>query len=502
MSYEKLVAHARETALLHSVAGLVFWDEQTYLPAKAGAYRAEQHACLAGLIHRRRTAPAVGDWLEELAAGPLAEDPTSESGCVIAYLKRRRDKLVRQPAELVEEISRTASKSHHAWAAARKADDYASFRPWLEKMIELRRAQAEAIGYDQTPYDALLDEYEPGESTENVARVLSSLREELTPLVAAINESGRKPPSEILARNFPVETQESFGKRAAAAIGFDFDAGRLDVTTHPFCGEAGPLDVRLTTRYQQHDFGDGFFSILHETGHGLYEQGLPAEHFGLPTGEAISLGIHESQSRMWENLVARSRGFWEHFFAPAQDAFPEALGDVQLDDWIFAVNESKPSLIRTESDEATYNLHIVVRFELERALIEGDLTAADLPAAWNDAYTKTLGVTPPNDSDGVLQDIHWSEGMFGYFPTYALGNLYAAQLFDQAERDLGPLESRFAEGDFGSLLGWLREKVHQHGCRLSAEELAREVTGEPLSHDALMRHLRTKFGRYYGLAVI
>lgn len=497
--YTQLVEYARETTLLNSIWGLVYWDEQTYMPESAGDYRAEQLAYLCGQVHRRRVAPEVGEWLEALADSPLAADPESDQGCVIREVKRERDRLVKQPVELVEEIARTASQSHRAWAAARKANDFKSFSPWLEKMVELRRRQAEAIGYEATPYDALLEEFEPGETTANVTRVLGALREDLSPLVAEIVHSDRKAPSDLLRRSYPIDRQAEFGREAAEAIGFDFSAGRLDVTTHPFCGGAGPRDVRLTTRYQEHDFGDGFFSILHEAGHGLYEQGLEAEHFGLPTGEAISMGFHESQSRMWENLVGRSRGFWRRFFEPARSVFPEALAGVSLDEWLFAVNESKPSLIRTESDEATYNLHIIVRFELERALVEGDLKVADLPAAWNDAYAKLLGVTPPDDTSGVLQDVHWSEGMFGYFPTYALGNLYAAQLYDQAEKELGGLEEQFAAGEFAYLLGWLREKIHRQGRRLSAPELVVRLTGAPLSHEALMRRLRSKFGDYYAL---
>ncbi|CAL1151160.1 unnamed protein product [Cladocopium goreaui] len=497
-TFERLVAHARETALLTSISGLVEWDEQTYLPRAGADYRAEQSAYLAGLVHRRNTAPEVGDWLAELRDSPLAADPASEAGCVIRQLSHRYERQTRLPAELVEAIARTSSQAQHAWVAARKADDFESFRPWLEKTLKLQREQAAAFGFERSPYDALLEEYEPGETAESVGAVLSGLREELAPLVRQIVESGVNAPSDLVCREFAVQQQEAFGKAAAAAIGFDFEAGRLDVTAHPFCGAAGPRDVRLTTRYQANDFGDGFFSILHEAGHGMYEQGLQADWFGLPPGEAISLGIHESQSRMWENLVGRSRGFWTRFFPQLSEAFPAAMAGVDPDAWWFAVNEAKPSLIRTESDEATYNLHIIVRFELERAMIEGDLEPADLPAAWNEAYANTVGVTPPSDANGVLQDVHWSAGLFGYFPTYALGNLYAAQFFDQAEADLGDLEPAFAEGEFATLLGWLRERIHSVGQRLSAADLVQKVTGKPLSHEPLMRRLRAKFGPLYG----
>lgn len=499
-TFQKLRDHARETALVASIAGLVEWDEQTFLPPAGGEWRAEQQAYLAGVVHRRNTAPELGEWLSTLRVAPEANDPEGDVGCVVRQMTRRYDRLTRLPASLVEEIARTASQSHHAWTAARKADDFAAFLPSLERTLDLQRQRAAALGYEGSPYDALLDEYEPGETAASVGRVLTGLRAELTPLVRQIVESGVSAPGELVRRPFPVDRQAAFGKAAAAAIGFDFDAGRLDVTAHPFCGGAGPRDVRMTTRYNERDFADAFFSTLHETGHGLYEQGLPAEWFGLPPGDAISLGIHESQSRMWENLVGRSRGFWRHFGAPLCDTFPEATRGVDPDDWWFAVNESRPSLIRTESDEATYNLHVVVRFELERAMIEGDLAPADLPAAWNAAYAEVVGISPPSDADGCLQDVHWSAGLFGYFPTYSLGNLYAAQFFDRAEADLGDLDAQFASGEFAPLLGWLRKHIHSVGQRISAAELVERVTGKPLSHEPLIRRLRDKFGPLYRFA--
>lgn len=499
-TFEKLRAYARETALVGSISGLVEWDEQTYMPPSAGDWRAEQQAYLAGVLHSRNTSPELGEWLKELGESDEANEAESDLGSTVREMTRSYDRQTKLPADLVEEIARTSSKAHHAWTAARKADDFKTFQPWLERTLDLQRQRASALGYTDSPYDALLEDYEPGETAASIAKVLGGLRDELAPLVQQIVESGVKAPSEILGRSFPVAQQEAFGKKAAAAIGFDFDSGRLDVTAHPFCGGAGPLDVRMTTRYNEHDFGDGFFSILHETGHGLYEQGLPTDWFGLPAGEAISLGIHESQSRMWENLVGRSRGFWEHFYEPLRQAFPDATSGVDLDTWLFAVNEAKPSLIRTESDEATYNLHIIVRFELEKAMIEGDLAAAELPAAWNEAYERIVGIAPPNDANGCLQDVHWSAGLFGYFPTYALGNLYAAQFFDQAEADLGDLEAAFASGDFEPLLNWLRERIHSVGQRLSASQLVERLTGKPLSHEPLMRRLREKFGPFYRFA--
>jgi carboxypeptidase Taq len=285
--------------------------------------------------------------------------------------------------------------------------------------------------------------------------------------------------------------------RWAEAIGFDFRRGRIDVTAHPFCAGMGPHDCRITTRYDEHDFPMAFFGILHEAGHGLYEQGLPTEHYGLPPGSYVSLGIHESQSRLWENAVGRSRSFWRHFFPLAQQRFPDALSDVGLDDFHFAVNDVRPSLIRVEADEATYNLHIIIRFELERAVLAGELRVADLPGAWRDKYRENLGIEPPSDADGVLQDIHWSAGLIGYFPTYTLGNLYAAQFFAQADADLGGIDGLLARGEFAPLLGWLRDRIHVRGQCYSAAELAVAVTGRPLSHQPLLDLLRGKYDPLY-----
>jgi carboxypeptidase Taq len=497
-TYQALCDHAREAAKLASIMGLLEWDERTKMPPAGGDYRAEQISYLAGEIHKRQTDPRLGQWLDELAESALAADPHSEQGAVIRQLRRQYDKKTKLPQTLVEELSRTAIIGQQTWVAARKADRFDQFQPVLEKTLDLKRAQAAALGYDATPYDALLDEYEPGAKTSEVRATLAALRDVLTPLVEQIVGSARRPDTSALTREFPIEAQEAFGKQAAAAIGFDFSAGRLDVTDHPFCGGGGPRDVRITTRYNAHDFGDAFFSILHEAGHGLYEQGLPTDQYGLPTGEAVSLGIHESQSRLWENQVGRSPAFWEWLLPRAQQQFA-ALKGVSLEEFYAAINDVRPSLIRVDADEVTYNLHILIRFELETALIENDLQAADLPQAWREKYARYLGVASPTDADGVLQDVHWSAGLFGYFPTYALGNLYAGQFFQQAGSELGDLDEGFRRGDFASLLRWLREKIHRHGQRWSAAELAARVTSKPLSHDDWFRQIRAKYCALYDL---
>ena len=336
--------------------------------------------------------------------------------------------------------------------------------PFWQRLVDLKRQEAEALGYADEPYDALLDDYEPGETAAGLAPMLAELRDALIGLLEAIQGSSRRPDRDLLHRHFPRADQERFARLAAEKIGYDLQGGRLDPTAHPFSTGIGPGDARITTRYDENCFSTAFFSVLHETGHALYDQGLPAEHWGTPRGQAVSLGIHESQSRMWENLVGRSRGFWQFFYPEAQKTFP-ALDGVDLKAFHRAVNEVRPNLIRTEADEVTYNLHILLRFELERALVRGDLQVADLPGAWNEKMEAFLGLTPPNYSQGVMQDVHWSAGHLGYFPTYTLGNLYAAQFFARAAKDLGDLEASFARGDFGPLLNWLREKIHSQGNR-------------------------------------
>ncbi|HVX11484.1 MAG TPA: carboxypeptidase M32 [Pirellulales bacterium] len=497
-TYEKLVRFVHETAVLQSIDALLGWDERCLLPPAAADYRAEQMTLLTGLVHQRQTDRRLGEWLEELVDSPLAKDPASETGATVRQLKRQYEKKTKLPQSLVEELARTSVHGQQVWQTARHDNDFASFAPLLQKTVELKRAQAEALGYPESPYDALLDDYEPDERTSHLTNVLTALRDELVPLVAEIRESGRRPNMEILHRHYPAAGQEAFSRDVASRIGFDFSRGRLDVTAHPFCTAPGPHDCRITTRYEERNFSCAFFGTLHEAGHGIYDQGLPAGQFGLPPGEAISMGIHESQSRLWENLVGRHRSFWECFYPAAQGTFT-ALADVPLDVFHFAINAVRPSLIRIEADEATYNLHILIRFELEQDLLSGALAVRDLPGVWNDKYRSYLGVEPPNDAEGVLQDIHWSAGLFGYFPTYSLGNLYAAQFFAQAERDLNGLARQFSAGEFAPLRNWLAEKIHRHGQRYSATQLVQQITGRPLSHEPLLSHLHNKLAPLYGL---
>lgn len=498
--FEQLCTHVKQTALLESANELLAWDERTKLPAEAGHFRADQMTYISGLIHQRQTDPQLGDWLGQLADDKLAADPHSDTGTTIRQLKRSYEKLVKVPQKLVEEMTRAAILGQQAWVEARKADDFKAFEPHVRKMVELKREQAEAVGYAEVRYDALLDDYEPNATTREVSEVLAALRTELVPLTAEIAASSRKPQTQVLTKRYPVDQQEAFGTEMAAAMGFDFSRGRLDVTSHPFCTSLGPNDCRITTRYDEKFFPSAFFGILHEAGHGMYDQGLRKEQFGLPPGTYVSLGIHESQSRMWENCVGRSRAFWEFAFPKLQQQFPEAVSDVDLDTFWCAVNEVKPSLIRVEADEATYNLHIIIRFELEQALINDDLSPADLPQAWNEKYQNYLGIVSPSDADGVLQDIHWSAGLIGYFPTYSLGNLYAAQLFQQAEKEIGPLADQFRAGEFSPLLQWLVEKVHHAGQCYSSAEIVERATGQGISSAPLISYMREKYEQVYGLS--
>ena len=498
-TYQRLIAEIKQISLLGSCAGVLGWDKQTYMPKGGAGHRAEQLALLCGMIHERATAPQIGDWLSEIENSNLVSDPHSEPAVNVRELRRDYDRAIKLPQSLVEELARVATIAQQAWREAREKSDYALFQPHFTKILDLKHQEVNALNTGETPYDTLLDDYEPGETSENLTRVFSGLRDELVELVGAIAESGKKPDENILTRTYPIDQQEAFGKAAAAQIGFNFDNGRLDITTHPFCSGIGPGDTRLTTRYNTHHFSESFFSIMHEAGHGIYDQGLNDEHYGTPMGDSISLGIHESQSRMWENFVGRSEAFWAHFYPKVQAAFPDALSDVFQRDFYAAINAVAPSYIRVEADEATYNLHIMLRFELEQALIDGGLKAEDIPGVWNETFEKYLGITPPDDAQGCLQDIHWSGGGIGYFPTYSLGNLYAAQFFEQARQEVGDLNAQFAEGVFEPLKNWLTEKIYSQGQRYRANELIEVVTGKPLSHEPLMRHLRAKYEPLYGI---
>jgi len=431
----------------------------------------------------------------------LVADPESPEAANVRELRRVHERSRRLSRRLVEETARVTSLAQQEWVAAREQAEFARFEPWLEAIVRLKREEAECVGVGDEAYDALLDVYEPGARSRELERLFEALRRELVPLAAAIRGAPRKPRTAVLRRDFPIDRQRAFGEEVAAAVGFDFERGRLDVSAHPFSTSIGPGDCRITTRFDARNFCDGFFAILHEVGHALYEQGLDPEHRGTPAGEAASTGMHEANSRFWENRVGLSRGFWEHFYPRAKEVFRSTLRGVSLDEFHFALNAVAPSLIRVDADEVTYGLHILVRFEIERALVRGGLAVRDVPAAWREAYRRHLGVEPANDAEGCLQDGHWAEGLLGYFPTYALGDVVAAQLFARAAAELGDLEAQVARGELGGLREWLRERVHRRGGRLPAAHLVEQVTGRPPGPRPLLDALRRKYGELYGVAI-
>jgi len=509
-AYEELIRRSRELGLLSSCSALLGWDEQTYMPPGGSAHRSEQMGHLAGLHHAHTTDPRIGELLAIVEESPLVADPDSPTAVNVRELRRGYARGIKLPRNLVEALARTTSLAQQEWIAARRDADFGRFCPWLDKIVHLKRNEAECLegmldsrGSGASIYDPLLDGYEPGARTSELVVLFQTLRERLVPLVQAIGEAcarrAEKKSEAILTRRYPLDRQKLFGEAVAGTVGFDFQRGRLDVTAHPFCTAIGPGDTRITTRYDEHQFCDAFFGVLHEVGHGLYEQGLPAEHFGTPMGATVSLGVHESQSRLWENAVGRSRPFWMYWFPIARRVFHQALHDATLDQFLAAVNHVAPSLIRVQADEVTYNLHIIIRFELELALLADELPIAELPDAWNQKYREALGITPANHAEGCLQDIHWSAGLVGYFPTYTLGNVYAAQLFAKARADLAGLEKDFSRGDFTGLLAWLRDNIHRHGQRYRPVALIEHATGARPDHRPLISAIECKYGELYGL---
>ncbi|MGC4031815.1 MAG: carboxypeptidase M32 [Tepidisphaeraceae bacterium] len=480
--YSDLAARLHEISTLGSIGAVLGWDEQVMMPPGATAFRAEQSALLAKLGHEKLTDPTTAEILTDVEQAELDADQK----VVVARFRRDFDRATKLPTELVTEMSRTTVLSQSAWADARAKQDFAAFAPWLEKVVNLKRQEAACYGSASgDPYDALLEGYEPGETVASLRPLFADLVPQLVTLLNRVRESKKAAPMHAVERPLPVDAQQRFTNAIAAAIGFDTNAGRLDTSVHPFCTGIAPGDTRITTRYSETDFVGALLGTLHECGHAMYEQGLPkATLFGTALAEATSLGIHESQSRLWENQVGRGEAFWKRFWPTLNDAFGESLRGVTPDEWLFAINGIAPSYIRTESDELTYNLHIALRFDLEHRLINGDLAITDLPAAWNERFKADFGLTVPNDSLGCMQDVHWSAGLLGYFPTYTLGNLYAAAFYEAVSAARPNLQDEFARGDFTGLLGWLRENIHQHGRRYPARELCQRVTGKPRSADA------------------
>jgi carboxypeptidase Taq len=491
--YAGLIDRMKRVHLLGTVDSLLSWDEQVNLPRDSAGLRAEQLALMAELQHAAAGDARIGELLRELEA--RRNTLSGDQGVVLHHARRDYDRVTKLPADFVREKAMHSSHAYHAWAEARAKSDFASYAPFLEKHLVLARREAELLGFGSAPYDYHIDKHDPGLTAAAIGRLFAELKSELVPLVRAITDSPVKARTDIF-RGFPIAQQRAFLTEVTERLGFDYRRGRIDVSLHPFCSGSG-MDIRMTTRFDEDNPLDSLFSSIHETGHGLYEQGLPREHHATALGQPAGMAVHESQSRLWENQVARSRAFWKFFEPRFREKFPAQTQAIPSEELYLAINAVEPTLIRVEADEVTYNLHIVLRFELEKKLFAGELAVRDLPAAWRTAARDLLGLEPAADREGVLQDVHWSGGSFGYFPSYCLGNMLAAQLWFAAQRALPGLEADFARGDFSGLLGWLRTNVHAQGKRHDLLELARRVTGEELSPRFLVQYLRERYGALY-----
>ena len=494
--FQPLLARMQELKDLSGAIGLLTWDQETYLPKKGAAGRADQLATLQALHHERLVDPKLG----ELIAGAETHGSLdADSRAMVRVLRWERDRAVRVPESLVRELSQAQSRGLNAWHQARSERSFASFKPALARLLELRRAEADAIGYDGGErYDALLDAFEPGMRTGRLQGVLEALERQLVPIANALCE--RPAPRDWLSGEFPKAAQWRLCERLLDDMGFDREAGRLDESVHPFTGGTHALDVRLTTRVNTKDLRQALYGAVHEGGHGLYEQGFSAAHHRTPLSSAPSMGMHESQSRLWENMVGRGRAFWRRYAPLLVAEFPEALKGADAEGLYRAANRVTRSPIRVDADEVTYNLHILLRFQLELLLVRDALPLDELPSQWNERTERMIGVRPTDDVQGVLQDIHWAYGELGYFPTYALGNLYAASLFAAAGRELTGLEGSIERGDFAPLRNWLKERVHSQGHRYPAEELVTRITGTGLTDTDFVAYVKRKFGDMYGVS--
>lgn len=494
--YEEYKSINQKAADLGYASAVLGWDQEVYMPAKGFATRGRQMATLATLAHELLTDEKYGNLLTELSGrGDLDENERANIRLSLEDYEKNR----KLPPAFVNKLTEQTSASYNSWIQARKQNDYSVYAGELGKMIALKIEQASLFGYELHPYDALMDEYEKGATVAQLDPVFAGVKRLLPGLLDRIRQAKQVDDS-FLNKYYSKDKQWDFSIEVLKSIGYDFEAGRQDLSEHPFTVSFSAEDVRVTTRVNEHDLASLLWSSIHEGGHALYEQGLPAEEYGLPLGAAASLSVHESQSRLWENCVGRGTHAWKYFYPKLQAVFAEQLGNVPREDFYRAVNKVQPSLVRTEADELTYHFHVMIRYEIEKALISCELKPTDLRQAWNDMYTKYLGITPPDDLQGVLQDIHWAHGSFGYFPTYSLGSFYAAQYYNAALGNIPGMEQDLEQGNFTRLLQWLRVNIHRHGRKYRSEELCRIVTGKPLDFEIFMQYANAKYGLIYNLA--
>jgi carboxypeptidase Taq len=490
-----LVEHLSAAADLDAAAAVLSWDQQTYMPPGGVAARAEALATLSRLSHEITASAETARLLDAAGDG----EPGSDAEAVVRLARREHERATKLPSRLVADISRATTLAEPAWRRARADKDFGRLVGHLQEILDLQRESAEHLGYADHPYDALLDRYEPGATKARLEAMFGELARRTAGMVRAVSAPSEDRTAPIRGR-FDEGRQETLGREIATAFGYDWARGRQDRAPHPFCiNFGGPGDVRITTRFDPDRLSPALFATLHEAGHALYEQGVDPAYARTPLAGGVSLGVHESQSRLWENVVGRSRPFWSHFYPRLQETFPEILGETSADSFYRAINAASPSEIRVEADELTYNLHVVLRFELEVALVEGSLAVRDLPEAWNAKMEEHLGITPRDDAHGVLQDDHWAIGFFGYFPTYTLGNVISVQLFEAAIAAYPEIPAEMERGEFGTLLAWLRENVHRHGKKHDPEDLVKQATGRPPETGPYLRYLEDKFGALYEL---
>lgn len=485
-AYRQLTSRSREVKLLGTFSSLLSWDQELCLPPRGQAFRADQMAWVQGRAHRLWTDPVVAEWLEGAKAEVAAESPEAAN---VARWESDYQRAQKLPVELVETCARVEAEAHEAWKKAREASDYSVFSGFLERLVALNREKAECWGYEECPYDAHLEAYEPGLRTKALKARFEPLAAELSGMVQWILGQASIP--EWPEGPYPIPDQEAFNREVMEALGFDFERGRMDTSVHPFSSGMGPHDHRVTTRYDENDFTSSLFGIIHECGHSLYEQGLEEDRFGTPCGESVSLGIHESQSRLWENQIGRSLAFWEYWFPKAADRFPQ-IRKMGLEDFVRYINRVERSYIRVDASEIGYDLHVILRFEIEDRVFNGGLTVKEIPDFWNERFRELIGIEVPDDRRGCLQDIHWSMGGFGYFPTYTLGSLNAAQWMEAMEEAVGPVGPQLSQGRTGPILEWLRSHVHRHGRRYLPDELMARATGRPVEAGPLLRHFQKK----------